>query len=424
MMRFHFITLSITLLMHCASIHAETLEEAWLSALSDNHTLKSAQAMTLASEEQLHSAQGQHLPTLSVETGYTQFSAPLAAKTEIAQQTYQFNTAQAGGAKAQAVVSVPLFTSGRISHAIDSAQSAVYANQANEASTSANLKLEIASAYLAVLRADSALQTAQQHLSHLSASAQQIEQNYQQGLVDRHDTLAANVAQLNAEQKLKQVQNQLSYAQAHYNQLLNRPFNTAVQLEAIKPHLPSGALESLTQTALAQRQELQGLNHRVNTLKQQASSVQAELLPQISANGGYVYQENRYQAHQGLFMAGVDMQWKLDAGTSHRHSALNQQVAALKEQYEELSNQIRLQIKQSLLDIEESQQRQRTAQQTIVQSEENYRVVQARYTQGLVSHTELLQAETLRSEAKNNKDTADYDYIWAVLRLRHAIAVL
>lgn len=86
---------------------AETLEDAWNSAINNNHRIKSAKADTSASEQQLHSAEGQRLPDLNVSSGYTQYSEIPAAKTQIEGQTAQFNTAQAGSVKAQAIASIP-----------------------------------------------------------------------------------------------------------------------------------------------------------------------------------------------------------------------------------------------------------------------------------------------------------------------------
>jgi outer membrane protein TolC len=45
---------------------AETIEDAWRIAIDHNHQIKSAQADTSASEQQLYSAQGQRLPELNV----------------------------------------------------------------------------------------------------------------------------------------------------------------------------------------------------------------------------------------------------------------------------------------------------------------------------------------------------------------------
>ena len=74
--------LSGLMIFSAAPTLAETLEDAWNSAVDNNHQIKSAKADTSASEQQLYSAKGQRLPELNVGSGYTQFSETQAAKAE------------------------------------------------------------------------------------------------------------------------------------------------------------------------------------------------------------------------------------------------------------------------------------------------------------------------------------------------------
>ena len=116
--------MNVLIVLSARGALAETLGDAWTSAINNNHQIKSAKADTSASEQQLHSAEGQRLPDINVSSGYTRYSETPAAKTQIAGQTAMFSTAQAGSVKAQAIASVPIFTSGRIGHNIDAAEAA------------------------------------------------------------------------------------------------------------------------------------------------------------------------------------------------------------------------------------------------------------------------------------------------------------
>ncbi|MDP3839571.1 MAG: TolC family protein, partial [Methylococcales bacterium] len=144
---------------------AETLTAAWTTALERNHQMKAAEANTTASEQQLQSAQGQRLPELNINTGYTQYNqSPTAIANISGGDTAQFATAQAGSAKAQAMVTMPVYTSGRIDNNIKSAESSVEAAQQQEATSELNLKMQVAEAYIAVLRTKSAVNVAQSHV--------------------------------------------------------------------------------------------------------------------------------------------------------------------------------------------------------------------------------------------------------------------
>jgi outer membrane protein len=404
---------------------SETLEDAWNSAINNNHQIKSAKADTSVSEQQLRSAEGQRLPELNVNSGYTQYSETPAAKTQIAGQTAQFSTNQAGSANAQAIASVPVFTSGRISHNIEAAEASLNAAQSNEAASVLNIKMQVAEAYVAVLRMESTRQVAQSHADTLSQHMKDVNDLFEQGMVARNDVLAANVEQVNAQQRVVQANNQLDIAKAQYNRLLDRNLADDVKLEHQFPDAPHASFNELNANALNQRPELSELTQRIESLEQQAQSVKAGLLPQVAVNGGYQYRENRYQAYEGMWTANVGMDWKLfDGSTGHRGDALTRQAIALKEQRDELAGVIGLQVRQAWLDMQETQKRIAVTQQAIAQADENLKVTVDRYQQGLSTNTDVLKAEDLRTMTHDNFNNANYDAALATLHLRRALGIL
>jgi outer membrane protein TolC len=332
---------------------------------------------------------------------------------------------QDGYWKTQALVSVPLYTSGQIKHAVNAAESALEAAREHENSTILDLKMQVAESYMAVLRAEGSLQVAKKHVENMAAHSQDAHNRFNQGVVARNDVLAAAVEQANAQQHVLQVTNQIDIARARYNQLLNRALTNPVKLAQQFPALPTGSLAELTAKALTQRPELVVLTEQINSLEQQAKSVSAGLLPQIALTGGYQYEQNRYQVHEGMWMVNVGMQWKLfDGSTRHKSDAIIGQALALKEQRDELASAITLQVRQAWLDRQESQKRIEVVNQAIDAANENLQVTTDRYQQGLGTNTELLKAEDLRTVSYDNLNNAKYDVALAVLHLRYALGIL
>ncbi|MDD5227942.1 MAG: TolC family protein [Methylococcales bacterium] len=418
MRRTNFLLLGLCL---ATTVHAETLEEAWTAALNTNHQIKTAQANTDVSQEQLQAAEGQNLPDLNVGTGYTQYNETPSAKTSIEGKSAQFAMQQMGSVKAQAMATLPIYTSGRITHNINAAQATLDATQANEHVAALNLKMQVADSYIAVLRLEDAVQVAQSHIQSLESHAKDVKNLFDQGIVAKNDVLAADVELLNAKQSLMQAVNIYDNAKARYNQLLTRQLNAKVELAKKFPESPKTTLENLNQSALNQRPELSVLNEQIEALHEQTKAMKAGLMPQVALNGGYQYQQNRYQAYEGLWQANVGVDWKLfDGSTNHKGEALEKQALALKEQREELSGQILLQVRQAWFDSQETQQRLQVAKQTIVQADENLKVTTDRYQQGLATHTEVIQAEDLRTRTHNNLNNANYDFALAELHLKRA----
>lgn len=417
--------ISVAMLSLSVVSHAETLEAAWTVALENNHQIKSYEANTSASEQQLQSVQGLRLPDITVSTGYTQLNVSPAAKANFNGDVSQFTTAQAGSAKAQAMINIPVYNSGRIDHSIASAQSSLEAAEQQQASNELHLKMQVAEAYLNVLRSESALEVARSHVDSLTADRKDVTDRFEQGIVANNDVLAANVELANAQQQLVKITHQLDNAKTTYNRLLDRKLTDAVHLDSHLPELPTGTLDELTNHALKQRPELSDLNAQIDALKQQAESINASLMPQVAINGGYQYQQNRYQAHEGLWVASLNMDWKLfDGSTGHKSEALTSKALALKEQYDDVSSQLALQVRQAWLDIEETKQRLATAEKTIALADENLKVAIDRYQQGLTIHTEVLSAQNLRLTSHDNLNNAHYDMALARLRLRYAVGIL
>ena len=143
-------------------------------------------------------------------------------------------------------------------------------------------------------------------------------------------------------------------------------------------------------------------------------------------SGGYQYLENQFLDDETVGMAGIGVQWALfDGGQSRkRAAALDRNRRATEQQRADASSQIELQVRQAYLDIHESRQRVVVTAQAADQADENLRIARERYTAGLGTQTQLLQAETLRVQALRNRDDASLDAGLAQLRLARAVGAL
>jgi outer membrane protein TolC len=62
--------------------------------------------------------------------------------------------------------------------------------------------------------------------------------------------------------------------------------------------------------------------------------------------------------------------------------------------------------------------------QAVEHADENLRVLQLRFTQGLTVSSKVLDAQTLRSQVASDLYDAAYDCCLASIRLRHAAGIL
>ena len=407
-------------------VHAETLQQAWETALAENYSLKAVQETMAAAEEQLEAAKARRLPGLSFKTGYTardnepQLRATLGPTTMALPIENQYNYAY------QATASIPLYTSGRITSGIDASSAMLKASEADKESVLLNLKMEVAEAYVSVLRAMRGLEVAKSHVVSLKAHERDVLALYKQGIVARNDRLASQVSLADARQQMIQIENNLDLAQAAFNRLLQRPLDQGTALEELTLENNNETLPVLTLKALDQRSELAALTKTIQALRNQATGVRAEDMPQIALAGGYGYQQNDYLVDEGQWSVTLGLQWNLfDGGVSnHKANAIVRQANGLQQQYNDFASIISLQTRQAWLDTQETQKRLQVTSKAIAQAEENLKVNRNRYSSGLTTNTEVLDAETLRIKSQYNHANARYDRLLATLYLKRVIGQL
>lgn len=405
---------------------AESLQQAWDTALAVDRGLKASRENTSAAASLLEAAKSARLPNVALEAGYTALNETPAAQVDFFGQSLQMPLAQRESAAYKAMATLPLYTGGRIARGIDAATAGLDAARLGETADGQNLKLRVADAYVSVLRASRMLKVTERHVTSLEAHARDVENLHAQGMLAKTDLLSVRVALADANQRKLQVANGLDLARAAYNRLLGRPLDQPVSLEDLAPEATQEQFSALTGRALERRGELAALARQIEAMRHQAAAVRGETAPQVALSGGYGYQENRYQVHPGQWMITLGAKWNLfDGGVAgHRASAVERQAAALSQQRDELASIIALQVRQTWLDVEETRKRLIVTQSAIAQAEENLLVARDRYANGLATHTEVLDAETLRTGSESNHANALFDAALAGLRLKRATGEL
>ncbi len=416
----------VGLLLPMAVVEGEDLQQAWEAALAADRQLAAAREQSGAARETLEAAKAGRLPGFSLQAGYRMLENEPAAWARFGPAPMEFPVAEKESLSWQAMATWPLYTSGRIRAGIEAAGASLAAARIRESAETQDLKLRVAEAYVAVLRARRGVAVAESHVASLASHARDVENLHEQGMVPRNDRLAAQVALADARQAAIQARNALDLARAAYNRQLGRPLAEPVELADLEPFPVAGTLEQLTSRALERRPELRALGEQIRALERQAAVVRAENGPQLALSGGYGYQQNRYQVHEGQWQVELGLQWRLfDGGqVRHRAAATRRQAAALRAQYDDLRSLVALEVRKHWLAVDETRRRIKVTEEAVRQAGENLRVNRERYENGLAINSEVLDAETLRVRSESNHANAIYDAVLATLRLRRATGEL
>ena len=420
--------LPLALLATTGASLAETLDEAWSTAITSHRQIEAAGAMRDAANFELERARASRMPQLGLTSGYTALDEAPGFSLGGLTTGPMFRGDDFVSAGAQ--VQLPVYTGGAVTAGIDSAEFAARAAGDNVATVTQDIKLGVAEHYVGVLRAESAVTVARSYVASLTTHTENTRKRFELGDVPQNDYLAASVTLADAEQQLLQASNGLDFAQAAYNRYLGRPLTDAVSLDPtlnIDGLIPAGStLPQLIEIARRERHELSALDAQRRALQRQADSVRAKSRPQLALTGGYMYLENDFLTDDQFLMAGVAVQWNLfDGGRNRKQSAaIERKAAAVGHNRADLESMIDLQVRRAWNDRSEAENRLRVAETAVSQANENLRVVRNRYEAGASTNAEVLDGEALREQALNNRDTARFALELARLRLARAVGSL
>jgi len=409
---------------------AETLAEAWALADAQDNGLAAVRSQAEAAEFDAAAARGQRWPSLAVGGAYTRLDStpafdfgntgmPIAAP-----ELFGGNDFWMGAA----TLTVPLFTSGRISSGIAAAEARGRGAGAQALGAQEDVKLAVAEAYIGVLRARKALAVAESNVKTLESMESDVSAMFERELVPKNDLLAVQVSLADARQGRLRAANAVELAVASYNRRLGEPMSRPVDLDENlpAPQVLAADPDQLIREAVERRTELKALDEQATTYGQLANAERARALPQFNLTGAYNYLENTFLNEQEFASVGIGVQWSVfDGGQARkRASSLDRSRRATEQQRADVQSMIALQVRQTWLDVGETRERLVVAAGAVEQAEENLRIARERYGAGLGTQTQLLEAESLRVQALRNRDDAGLDAGLAKLRLARAVGAL
>ena len=331
---------------------AETLQDAWRIAEQNNHAVLASRLHAKAAHQNTLAVAAQKWPTAQAKTGFISRSSEpsfVGSQPALGINSLSLPFAQRNAGRFSAGASVPLWTARRLEHTEAAARSRQYASYKKSAWLENEIRYAVAEAFFAVLRAQHAMVSAKQYLDGSNAHARELTEAERQNRIEHRQVLAATVQVRRAEQALLTSRNAHVDACATYNQLLGRRVSTPFELAVPVVTRLQGSIEELTALATSHRPDILQLNQVASGFANDAAAWRASKRPQVSAEVGFVYEENQFQSPQGLGTAGLVVDWKFfDAGLRQRRAQeSDRRAAAIRQEQEELRSQIAVEVLRS-----------------------------------------------------------------------------
>ena len=255
-----------------------------------------------------------------------------------------------------------------------------------------------------------------------------------EGVATRSEGLSVSVKVSEAEMSVQKVSDGLTLSRMLLCQQIGLPTNEPIVLvDEERDNLQAVAIvpQKDVQQAVERRPELKMLETAVDMSRQATNILKAGNLPQVALMGGYtVSNPNVLNGFEkkfgGLWNVGVLVRVPLwnwgDVAYKVRASKGATAIANL--ELEEAREKIELQVNQSSFHADEANKRLAMAENSIKRAEENLRTANLGFSEGVISPTVVMEAQTAWLQAQSQKIDAQIDVLLSIVDLQKAQGLL
>ncbi|MCU4176778.1 TolC family protein [Carboxylicivirga sp. N1Y90] len=288
------------------------------------------------------------------------------------------------------------------------------------------LTFQIKEAYYNVLRSKQILDLVESTKALVNENLRVSQKLLENDVVTKEVVLRSRTEVNRIELNETEAQKGFQLAINYLNFLTNQPLDTPIEIvESIQLGLlPNvGNAEEL---ALDRRSELKQITHQVNSVGYLAKMHQAENLPNVSLVGdyGYLSQDYHFNNNNDFFSGSVVLNWTLFKGTVNKQkkaqAKLQQQQLVLAKQ--DLQNGIRLEVKESILEMKRQNTNVSLNKTRSIEASEVYRISEKKYRLGELSLIELIDARTNMTEAEFTAIISKFDYMLSMAKYEYVTA--
>lgn len=422
-----------------------TIEQAIQTGLENSKALRTSQFKVTAADAKASETNTLGLPSVKFNGTYTRISPvpglvfpfPVGAtlnsdnSISLLTENYPLTSDIVNNYGLKATVQQPLFTGGKISGAIDASEYAAQASHEDLKKDRADVVYNIKTAYWNLYRAIEAKKFVDENVDQMKSHTTDAENLFKQGLLTTNDVMKVRV-QL-SESLVRQIdaKNNVQLAMYMLNNALGLPLQTSLELAStiVVTDRQWAPTDQLVQTAFEKRPEMLGMNARVKAGEAGVTSARGGWWPQIYLVGDYNYNRpnQRYFPATDEFKDSWDVSlsvsfdlWNWNQ-TGHQTTQAQAQLAQAQEGLSMTKDGITLEVTQSYLNIQKAKERKAVSEQEVAQAEENYRIMDGKYKQGLAANSELLDAEVALLQSKLNFTQSLVEYELAIAQLSKAI---
>jgi outer membrane protein len=412
---------------------ALTINDAIRLGLDNSKILHASQMRVQVADARASEVSAARLPSLRANAGYTRLSdvAPFAIALPGSSTAITVSPNIENNYSLRATLTQPLFTGFRLDAGVRAADANAQASEHEYSRDRSELVYNVKSAYWTLYKAMEVKKVIDENVEQVQAHLVDAQNLSDQGLATANDVLKIQV-QLSTV-KLAQIdaKNMVWIARVNLNNQMGIPLTTNVELSTTIWHNPVefGSLDQLVAQAVESRPDLKAMQARVEASDAAVTAAQSGWWPQISLQANYM----NARPNTRIFPSKDQFTDTWDVGLNISLDLWNwgttaHQTAEAKAQYQQtldgfgsMKDGAELEVTQNYLTLQQAKEKIAVAKQGVEQAEENYRVTNDKYKEGLSLTTDLLDADVALAQAKTSYTQALVDYELAEARLERSI---
>ncbi|MCX7917147.1 MAG: TolC family protein [bacterium] len=403
------------------------LRECIRIAIENNLKLKAVQNKIEVAYYQKEIAQKYKLPTLSTSFNYTYLGDnegvifngfPPMKFTEDNIFVLKFT------------INYPLYTGGKIEKSYQIAKENYEKSKIDFENEIANLIFDVEKAYYNILKIKKFLETGLKYKENLEKHLSDAKKLFNEGLVTKLDILKTEVALKNAETRIIETENYLKIAKSNLNFILNRPLEYEFEIEDILEKLEEKKdYNWWKETALRERGEIKSMEKLISIYRKNIDIEKSNLYPQI-----FLFLNYNIEKGSQTSIGNWDTNWNTgflfsfniwDWGqTKDKIKKAEKEKEEIEKQFDLIKNSIEIEVKNAYLNFLSAESKIEENKKQIELAEENLRIANLLYNQGLATNTDVIDAITMLTEAKNNYYSFLYEYKMSYIQLLKASGLL
>ena len=294
------------------------------------------------------------------------------------------------------------------------ARNTASASKANSLSTREQVILLVVSQYIGTLRAVANVEASQSRVELAQALYDQAADLQKEGVGTGIDTLRANVELQNEKQRLLEAENDRETSLYGLSRLLNLDPRQKVALADSLSFFetPQPDVEGSIEEALGNRQEWKALASQIKAAADQKKAAQALRLPNVRFDGefSYVGTSGNTTLPTYTYEGSVNLPLFTGGRIHAQVVSADLEIRKLQEQRADLRNQIALEVKTALLNLDSARNEVQVANLGVQLSKEEVDQARDRFKAGVANNIEVIQAQDSLSRANDNQIAALYRF--------------